>query len=233
MAIETSYDNKYGSGDRRAYINIESNIPPHSASIGDLELMIDGDESTSFRSMDNFPNFSDAFLDIIFPRGIYINEIHLKGYGGAANALSATLLYQNELTNWVVISNNLNNTKPLTFELIKTKRLRIKPNRSWGFGINEILIKNYSTPLSILIKKENQYGYYKDSFQSLGTTYPTKEQFEKYGMKELSILEAGDKQFDYEMELISETDEEKCFSYSFDLNGQHKNMKSIDGIITE
>lgn len=81
-----------------------------------------------------------------------------------------------------------------------------------------------------LFKKDNQYGYYTDSFQSLGTSYPTKEQFEQYGMKDLSILEAGDIPVDYEMELISETEEEKCFSYSFDLNGQHKKLTVIESI---
>lgn len=182
-----------------------------------------------------------SYITVKFPSDVKFNSLIIaNGVFEADNATkSVNVKYLNNegvFVEWVH-ENGLRYSdivQYITKESISTTEIRFYGerfgNNSWGFRELNFL---HIVDSTVLIKKDNQYGYYTDSFQSLGTTYPTKEQFEQYGMSDLSILQPGDVPVEYEMELISETDEEKCFSYSFDLNGQHKNTKSIDSIITE
>lgn len=221
MAIETSYDNYGGSGDRSQEIKV------HDFSVSDNPMNIfDGNVNTVAGIKMNEKD--GRFIEFSFNKTVYISdhkhlptnlfpEVKIKYPDGDILAV----------TNFDI---SVEKKVPANSKLVVYfNHIGSNNNRM----IRELQFKTSLIPNKILIKKENQYGYYTDSFQSLGTTYPTKEQFEEYGMEDLSILEPGDKQFDYEMELINQTEEGKCFSYSFDLNGQHKNMKSIDGIITE
>lgn len=230
MAIETSYDSKYGSGDRRNFITIshDEKIKPDTDTSSSFvpERLVDGSKTDTFRFLAELNG--EIYLD--FKSKIFIDEFKVFGQGANRIHMNCYANVNGEL----VFLGELNHSKQtISFDMIKTNKLILRSTLRTYTGAAEFEFKTYLPPRKTLIKKGNQYGYYTDSFQSLGTSYPTKEQIEQYGMSDLSILEAGDIPVEYEMELISETDEEKCFSYSFDLNGQHKNMKSIDGIITE
>lgn len=227
MTIETSYDSKYGSGDRREFIQIVS-----YTGVANAENAFDGDASSYVgaergnRTMSLEFNFEDLVL---------VDEISIVK--SPRPILVQMKLYINNqlITNLIEGANSVTPIKIKKGDIIKIEGVNnfSAGGNSYILGIGEINFKSRVIILKTLIKKDNQYGYYTDSFQSLGTSYPTKEQFEQYGMSDLSMLEPGDVPVEYEMELISETDEEKCFSYSFDLNGRHKNMKSIDGITIE
>lgn len=227
MSKETSYECIYGNGklDRRNVIQVKTNLnyepnnPP--------EHMIDGKDDTYFRLSGKWQ--SGGYIEFIFKEPLWIDEIYFDKRQWLP---TPEIDFYNDNNQLVGSTNGRGLVSKNSLTLTKTKSLKLFA----PVGENEkqliynLFLKCRTENNKILIKKDNQYGYYTESFHSLGTSYPTKEQFEQYGMNDLSILEPCDVSVEYEMELISETDEEKCFSYTFDLNGQHENMKSIDGI---
>lgn len=226
MTINTSYDSKYGTGDRREFINVIN-----YEGVDDATNAFDGNVD-SFVGAKN--GFNTMVLEFNLEDTILLDEVEIVK--SSRQMLVDMKLYVNNqlITELSEGKNSFLPQKVRKGEIIKVTGYNyFTPGGTFILGFGEINLKSRVIEYSTLIKKDNQYGYYTDSFQSLGTSYPTKEQFEKYGMSNLSMLEADDVPVEYEMELVSETEEEKCFSYSFDLNGQHKNLKSIDAISFE